>query len=334
MMKHYTIPIFIPELACPFQCVFCNQQKISGRLEVPTDEEILQTIENHLNSFKEKERIVEIGFFGGSFTGLPFQEQEYLLQLVKPYFQTKTIQGIRLSTRPDYITEEILDLLARNHVSTIELGSQSLDDEVLRASFRGHTAEQTEKAAALILSKGFKLGLQMMIGLPGDTLEKSIFTAKKIIELGAHSTRIYPTVVIRETALNKWFDQGKYTPLSLEEAVVWTKEILLLFEEAGVEVLRVGLHPSEGLLDGSELVAGPFHPSFKELVLTEIWADLLRPLLSENNSGTIEITVPTRELNYAIGFKGKNKKMLLERFQTVLFVTDNGITKRNSFFHR
>ena len=139
---------------------------------------------------------------------MPLSEQEHFLQLAQPYILSNKIQGIRLSTRPDYITEEILDLLTRNHVSTIELGSQSLDNEVLKASFRGHTAEQTEKAAELILSKNLKLGLQMMIGLPGDTLEKSIFTAKKIIELGAHSTRIYPTVVIRGTALHQWYEQG------------------------------------------------------------------------------------------------------------------------------
>jgi len=332
--KHYTIPVFIPELACPFQCVFCNQQKISGRLKVPSDEEIIESIEAHLNSFTKKERIVEIGFFGGSFTGLTLEEQEHFLKLAQPYILKNEIQGIRLSTRPDYISEEILDLLSRNHVSTIELGSQSLDDEVLKASFRGHTAEQTAKAAEMILSKNFKLGLQMMIGLPGDTLEKSIFTAKRIIELGAHSTRIYPTVVIRDTGLHQLYKQGKYEPLSLEDAADWTKVILPIFEEANIEVLRVGLHPSEGLLDGSELVAGPFHPSFKELVLTEIWADLLNPLLFESDARTIEITVPKKELNYAIGYQGKNKKMLLEQFQTVHFVADDGITQRNSFFHR
>lgn len=333
-MKHYTIPVFIPELACPFQCVFCNQQKISGRLKVPSDEEIIHSVEVHLNSFNKQKRIVEIGFFGGSFTGLSLAEQEHFLQLVQPYILNKKIQGIRLSTRPDYISGEILDLLARNNVSTIELGAQSLNDEVLKASFRGHTAEQTEKAAEMILSKNFKLGLQMMIGLPGDTFEKTIFTAKKIIELGAHSTRIYPTVIIRDTALHQWYKQGKYEPLNLDEAVNRTKEILPLFENAGVEVLRVGLHPSEGLLDGSELIAGPFHPSFKVLVLTEIWADLLKPLLFEKSSGTIEITVPAREINYAIGYKGKNKKMLRERYQRVRFVADEGISRRNNFLYR
>jgi len=334
MSKHYTIPVFIPELACPFQCVFCNQQKISGRLKVPSDDEIIQSIEAHLLSFTKKERNVEIGFFGGSFTGLSLSEQEHFLKLATPYFLKNEIQGIRLSTRPDYITEEILDLLSRNNVTTIELGSQSLDDEVLKASFRGHTAAQTEKAAEMILSKGFKLGLQMMIGLPGDTFEKSIFTAKKIIELGAHSTRIYPTVVIRGTALEQWYKQEKFNPLSLEEAVNWTKEILPLFENAGIEVLRVGLHPSEGLLDGSELIAGPFHQSFKELVLTEIWTDLLKPLLFEKKSEILEITVPAKEINYAIGFKRKNKIMLQERFQTVRFVADEGIISRNNFLYR
>lgn len=333
-MKHYTIPIFIPELACPFQCVFCNQQKISGRLKIPGDEEIISSIELHLASFKETEREVEIGFFGGSFTGLSLTEQGHFLQLAKPYIDKNEAQAIRLSTRPDYINEEILNLLKQNHVKTIELGAQSFDEEVLKQSFRGHTAVQTENAAKMILANGFKLGLQMMIGLPGDSLEKSIATAKKIIQLGANSTRIYPTVVIKGTALHQWFEQGKFQVLNMEEAVGQTKQILPLFEDAGVEVLRVGLHPSEGLLDGSELVAGPFHQSFRELVLTEIWADIFKPLLLESGSKSIEITVPAKEINYAIGYKGKNKKMLLEKFQTVRFVADEGITQRHNFLFR
>lgn len=329
--KHYTIPVFIPELACPFQCVFCNQRKITGQNLIPDDLEILTMIEEHIASFKETERVVEIGFFGGSFTGIPVDQQSHYLELVQPYLVSGEVSGIRLSTRPDYIDADVLKLLKKNKVSTIELGSQSLDDEVLKASYRGHTAEQVEQASKMILDHGFELGLQMMIGLPGDTLEKSIKTAHRIVDLGASNTRIYPTVVIKGTALEQWFTKGKFTPLSLEEAVNWTRQILPIFEEAGLTVLRVGLHPSEGLLNGDELVAGPFHPSFKELVLTEIWGELFKPLLEKPKGKFIELHVPEKEINYAIGYKGKNKKALLEKFNSVKFITDPAITHRCNF---
>ncbi|NOX86607.1 MAG: radical SAM protein, partial [Chlorobi bacterium] len=161
-IKHYTIPVFIPELACPFQCVFCNQRKITGKQLVPDDDEIIQTIESHLQTFKEKERKVEIGFFGGSFTGILIQQQQHYLELVQPYFEKGDIQGIRLSTRPDYINSGVLKLLKAMNVSTIELGAQSFDEEVLKRSFRGHTAKQTTETAKQILDHGFDLGLQMM----------------------------------------------------------------------------------------------------------------------------------------------------------------------------
>ncbi len=326
--KHYTIPVFIPELACPFQCVFCNQRKITGRQFIPDDSEIILTIDEHLLSFKEKERNVEIGFFGGSFTGIPIEQQAHYLKLVRPYFKKREITGIRLSTRPDYINPRVLDLLKQWDVGTIELGAQSFDEDVLKQSFRGHTARQTEKAAKAILDYGFDLGLQMMIGLPGDTLEKTINTAKRIVELGASDTRIYPTVVIKDTALYQWYKNGEYQPLSLEEAVDWVKKILPVFEEAGIKIIRVGLHPSEGLLSGEELIAGPFHPSFRELVLTEIWRDLLTTIPETKKQDHIEIRVPPGQINYAIGYNGKNRKRLLEKFNSVKYVGDDKLRGR------
>lgn len=319
MIKHYNIPIFIPELACPFQCAFCNQEKISGHSLIPDDKQIIKTIENHLQSFSEQKRHVELAYFGGSFTGIPFEQQQHYLELVQPFIKRGQIQSIRLSTRPDYIDEKILDLLKKFNVGTIELGAQSLDDEVLKNTFRGHTAKQVEVASELILKSGFKLGLQMMIGLPGDNLKKALLTANKIIELGADNTRIYPALVIRDTAMHTWFKKGKYSPLSLEEAVNWTKEILPIFEEAAVKVIRVGLHPSEGLINGDELVAGPFHISFRELVLTEIWYDKLKPLLEQEQHNYLELIIPYGSLNHAIGHKAKNKKMLLKKFRHISF---------------
>jgi histone acetyltransferase (RNA polymerase elongator complex component) len=168
----------------------------------------------------------------------------------------------------------------------------------------------------------------MMIGLPGDTLKRSIYTAKRIIELGASNTRIYPTVVIRDTVLHKWYDEGKFRPLSFEEAVEWTSQILPLFEDAGVKVLRVGLHPSEGLLSGEELVAGPFHPSFKELVLTAIWKEKLMPLMKLESASKIEIEVPEKEINYAIGYTSGNKNLLKSKYRLVKFLIDPNLAGR------
>jgi histone acetyltransferase (RNA polymerase elongator complex component) len=329
-MRHYTIPIFIPQLACPFQCVFCNQEKITSRGHIPDVKEVRSIIEEHLSTFPRGNVHIEIGFFGGNFTGIPVEEQEKFLQTVKPYLEQGIIQGIRLSTRPDYIDEPRLHLLKKYGVTTIELGAQSMDDEVLIQSARGHTAEDVEKASRMIISAGFRLGLQMMVGLPGDTLEKSIFTARKIIELGACETRIYPVLVIKGTKMEEWYDQGKYTPLSMKEAVFWVKTILPQFEEAGVEVTRVGLHSSTGLLSGKELVAGPFHTSFRELAMTEVWWDRLNVLLNEETKDKISIFVHPSQYNFAIGYYGKNRKRLLQRFGDVIFRIDPSL-KTNEF---
>jgi histone acetyltransferase (RNA polymerase elongator complex component) len=327
--RHYNIPVFIPELACPFQCIYCNQQKISGRLKAPSDEEIMKIIEDHLSTIHSDESEVELAFFGGNFTGISVSDQRHLLGLVQPFLRSGKINGIRLSTRPDYIDDDVLKILKDFGVKTIEIGAQSLDDNVLRLSKRGHTSKDTEKAAELILNKGFSLGLQMMIGLPGDSLESATFTARRIIELDAGNTRIYPTLVIKDTVLERMFRDGRFKPLSLKEAVRWSKELLLIFEKADVKVIKLGLHPSDGLLSGEELIAGPFHQSFRELVLTEIWNDILKPLMGHKNPGKIEIHVPTGQYNYAVGYGGRNRKMLLERFSKVKFVRDEGLSGRD-----
>ncbi len=328
--KNYIIPIFIPELACPFQCLYCNQQKISGELKTPSDSEIRKIIDNHIETIPKGTHI-ELAFFGGNFTGIPFEEQQHFLEQVQDYIKQGKIRSIRCSTRPDYINEKVLEMLKSFNVKTIELGAQSMEEEVLMMSGRGHSLEDTVQASKLIKDFGFDLGLQMMIGLPGDTKEKSLNTARKIIELGAENTRIYPTLVIRETKLEELYHAKKYKVLSLKEAVEWTSEILELFEKANVKILRVGLHPSEGLLDGSELVAGPFHQSFRELVYTEIWHKKLINLKSD--SDLITIIVNPKELNYAIGYNGENKKFLKEKFKKVIFKTDLNLKDRDFEIH-
>jgi len=318
-LRHYTIPVFVPEEACPNQCVFCNQHRIAGAECAPSVDEVTRKINAHLLTIPA-EGEVEIGFFGGNFTGIPLKEQQAYLECVQPYIASGRVQGIRLSTRPDYITPGILDFLHQYHVTSIELGAQSLDDEVLILAGRGHTSAQVQEASELIRDKGFNLGLQMMIGLPGDTPEKSILTAKEIIRLGAGCTRIYPTLVIKNTELEQLYQQGKYTPLSLEEAIQGVAAIVPLFMDADVKILRIGLHPSEGLLDRSSLVAGPFEVAFGEMVFSEIWNSKFSNMVFPNGKrNQLIITVANGMRNPAIGYKAINKNLLLENFRKVTF---------------
>jgi len=318
-VRHFTIPVFIPEEACPNQCVFCNQHRIAGADCAPSIDEVVAKVDEHLLTIPAGNE-VEIGFFGGNFTGIPVNEQNAYLVSVQPYIASGRVTGIRISTRPDYINKDILLLLKKFNVTTIELGAQSLDDEVLKLAGRGHTATQVHQASQMIREYGFNLGLQMMIGLPGDTTEKSIFTAQEIIRLGAECTRIYPTLVIKDTELERLFLEGKYTPLSQEEAISRVADIVPMFIAADVKILRIGLHPSEGLLDNTSLVAGPFHVAFGELVFSEIWRRLLSTMPFENGKRNIlTLTVPVGMRNAAIGHKAMNKAMLLESFRKVIF---------------
>ncbi|MDR2085345.1 MAG: radical SAM protein [Bacteroidales bacterium] len=325
MKKFYTIPIFIPEKACPFRCIYCNQFTIADKIQSPSVPEVKETIETYLKTFPV-EGVKKLGFFGGSFTGMSIEEQNQYLDVALPYIESKKIESVMLSTRPDYISEKILDNLKKYKVEIIELGVQSLDDEVLSKSKRGHTVSDVQNSAQLILRKGFKLGLQMMIGLPGDTFEKSIKTAHGIIDLGAHFTRIYPTIVIKDTPLEDIYKSGNYSPLALEEAVEWSKYLMKLFEENNVKILRMGLHPSEGLISGNSLIAGPFHVSFKELVLTALWKDLLEERSENIESKKIIIEVSPKAINYAIGYNALNKNALTDRFDSVVFKTNNELT--------
>lgn len=319
-MKHYNIPIFIPELACPNRCIYCNQRHISGQLQAVKPEEIKQIIEQHLATFIRPSE-VELAFFGGSFTGIDEKDMLTYLQTVQPYIEQGEIKSIRISTRPDYINEKILDILQQYNVKDIELGAQSLNEEVLAFAKRGHTVRDVENASQLIKSYGFSLGLQMMIGLPLDTVEKSKETAKKILKLGAESTRIYPTLVINNTDLADLYRQSKYKALSLNEAVDWTTEIYKIFSQSSIKILRIGLHPSEALINGTELLAGPFHVSFKELVFTKIWQEKFEKL----PINTKTILVNPKEINYAIGYNSKNKQLLQKKFPYLKFISDSNV---------
>ena len=304
---HRVIPIFIPEKACPYRCIYCNQFAIAGQAKIPTVAEASQVIEQYLSTMPaDVEK--RIAFFGGSFTGMSIEEQNCYLDIAQPYLEHGLVSGIQLSTRPDYISQEILDNLQAHGVTLIELGAQSLNDDVLRKAGRGHTVRQVEEASSLIIRNGFQLGLQMMIGLPDDTLEKSLQTANLIHRFGACCTRIYPTLVVQDTVLAKLYKKGKYTPLTIEMAVEWTKQLYQFFTAHNIQILRIGLHPSEGLLSGKDYLAGPFHVSFKELVLTSIWHDKIEALVKQHDGEPFTLEVPATEINYAVGYQSANRK--------------------------
>jgi len=328
MLKHYTIPIFIPELACPHQCVFCDQKKISGQQEVPNIEEVHDKIKSYLETIPKKRSRVEIGFFGGSFTAIPIEQQRAYLETAFSFIDERRVESIRISTRPDYINEEILALLKEFNVRTIELGAQSMDEGVLIKSGRGHTVADVENASKMIKEAGFDLGLQMMIGLPGDNRKKAMDTAKRFQELGASNTRIYPTLVIKGTQLERLHQIGDYIPMRITEAILWVKDLYLYFEETNVKVIRIGLHPSRELSTDHSLVGGPYHPSFKELVMTEIWKEHLFELIEFKPEHAVIIYVPHEQLNFAIGHKSENIELLENHFKSVKIKSDVKLINR------
>ena len=321
MIKHYNIPIFLPELACPYRCVYCNQFHITGNNDIVKPEDVKHIIDSHLSSFKEENRFVEVAFFGGNFTGLPVGMQNDYLEVVQSYLDKNLIHGIRCSTRPDYIDLKRVREIKSYGMRNIELGAQSTNDEVLKYCKRGHTYNDIVSASEIILSEDITLGLQMMIGLPFDSEEKDLQTAKDIVNLGAKETRIYPCIVVKDTELEMMYNSGEYKALSIEESVERSSKLYNYFTENQVKVLRIGLHASDEL-DGSAYVAGPYHKNFAEMVFSRIWKEKFENLKiseSENLKKDIIINVPASQINHAIGWNGENKKLLLEQFRSVDF---------------
>ncbi|MGN1002227.1 MAG: elongator complex protein 3 [Oscillospiraceae bacterium] len=269
------IPLFIPHLGCPHDCVFCNQKRISGSLSPVRPEDVAREVEKGLALCG---RGAELAFYGGSFTAMPVAHQEALLEAARPYAEAGDLSGIRLSTRPDAVSGKTLDLLERYHVRTIELGAQSMADSVLAACGRGHSAADTERAARLIKDRGFSLILQMMTGLPGSSKELDILTARRLAALGPDGVRLYPTVIIRDTPLYDRWRAGEYAEHSVADAVEVCAEILPLFESAGIPVIRLGLNPTDDL-SGGQAAGGAYHPALGELVKSRVLRNRARELL-------------------------------------------------------
>ncbi len=325
MKKQYIIPIFVPHLGCPNDCVFCNQKSISGQTRQVTKEDVKNIIEEHLKYIK-KDSKVEVAFFGGSFTGIEEAKQEELLSTAYEYIKQKKVDSIRISTRPDYIDKKILKRLKKYKVKTIELGVQSANDYILKKAGRGHTFEDVVKASKLIRWYGFDLGHQMMVGLPESTTVDEINTAKQLIKLKPKMVRIYPVLVIKNTKLEKDYNDGKYKPLTVTQAVEVCKELVKLFVKKHIEVIRIGLQPTDTITnpenDKSEVVAGPFHPAFRQLVESGMWYDVIVEKIKQLNTKVKEVvvTVNPADVNNVIGQRKDNINNLRDVYDVNLIV--------------
>ncbi|MFZ5986905.1 MAG: elongator complex protein 3 [Bacillota bacterium] len=315
--RHIVIPIFIPHKGCPFDCIYCNQKNISGQKEDMTKDKMRLVVESHINTALPNS-FIEIGFYGGSFTGIDKDEQLQFLETAYEYIKRGKIKGVRLSTRPDYISQEILDYLKIYKVSTIELGVQSLNEEVLVKSCRGHSIEDVVRACELIRKNGFTLGIQTMLGLPGDSFERALNTGEKVVELMPDIVRIYPTLVIKDTYLEKMYKQGKYTPLRLDEAVDLCAKLLELYRNNNINVIRIGLQPTESINEGGDIIAGPFHPAFRQLVESKLALNSIEEMIKQKNlSGkdTIVICTSSEKISDVIGQKKSNISYLKEKYK-------------------
>lgn len=268
-MKHSNIAIFIPHLGCPNQCSFCNQNTITGHKKSPTPKEVNQEIEQAIIRLKGDYSNTEIAFFGGSFTAINREYMLSLLKIAKEYVERYSLKGVRISTRPDCIDDEILTILKEHNVTAIELGAQSMVDRILKMNYRGHTSKAVEEASYKIREYGFELGLQMMVGLYGEDKEDTFLTAQKIMELKPDTVRIYPTVILKDTYLEQVYLSGEYKVFSLEDSVDICARLLKDFTDKGIRVIKLGLHSSEDVEEN--MVGGIYHQAFRELCESKIY---------------------------------------------------------------
>jgi histone acetyltransferase (RNA polymerase elongator complex component) len=330
--KPFIIPVFIPHAGCPHRCVFCDQQRTTGAAPgLPAADVIEKAITNFLGYRRDPNRRTEISFFGGNFLGLPPNDIGELLGIAAAHVESGAVDGIRFSTRPDTIDKVRLTAIADFPVSTIEIGVQSMDDSVLKLNGRGHTARETKQAVALIRRHtACDLGLQMMIGMAGDSPAATMGSAEQLCTLAPDFVRIYPMLVLKGSVLETWHTQRRYQPLDLAEAVEQTKAVYELFSTRGIPVIRMGLQPSEELNPGAGVVAGPFHPAFGELVRSAVWRDTLEAHMAccHYSKERIIIKVNPRHLSQAKGQKNANTAYLHRRFSPtkIKICGDNAIS--------
>ena len=328
--KPFIIPLFVPHMGCPHRCVFCNQASITGLKEERLSRQQARERITEFLGFKGNHRgSVEVAFYGGNFLGLSDSYRDSLLGEVQEFVQKSLVKSIRCSTRPDTVSNNTLKTLAPYTVQVVEVGAQSMDDTVLALSRRGHTAEDTRKAVKVLKNHGLKVGLQIMPGLPGDTSESIFETAQSLAELKPDFVRIYPTVVVKNTTLEKWYNAGRFNPLSLPDAVDVTKRLFLLFQARGISVIRMGLQTTGSLLEPGHVVAGPFHPAFGHLVHSAIFFDLAVQKLASQQwlSKRVVLKVYPLDIPKLMGEKKGNIKGLVERFnlEELRVLPDQGV---------
>ena len=313
-MKSSVIPVFIPHLGCPNECIFCNQRRIAAP-KIPTADEVKVIIEQALE-YSEKP---QISFYGGSFTCIDDALQEEYLSVANEFVKEGKADSVRISTRPDAIDESVIERLKKYGVKTVELGAQSMDDEVLSVAKRGHTSIDTEKSSKMLKEAGFELILQIMPGLPASNPQKDIESAKKVAALKPDGVRIYPVCVIRDTALCDMFEKGEYVPLTPESAAELCAEIWDIFIDKDIPIIRTGLNPTEELSNGA-CVAGAYHPAMGQLVRSQ-WLFNKACALIEKHRGEerLVISVPKGRLSDMRGQKNANMDKLRAQFPNITF---------------
>lgn len=337
MKKEYIIPIFVPHLGCKKCCTFCNQRTISGEQKDVTAEDVTDTIEYYLKNFKNNNQIVEVAFFGGSFTAIDIKKQEELLQAVQPYINDKRVNYIRLSTRPDAIDKNILKMLKQYHVKVIELGVQSSNNYILARCKRGHSFEDVKKSSKMIRWYGFKLGHQVMVGLPESNEKDDIQTAKDSIKLKPKMVRIYPVLVIKNTELEEEYKKNDFIPLNVKQAVERSKEMVKLYRKKGIHVIRVGLQNTDSISEigskESEVISGPYHPAFGQLVEDSIWYDKIVEEIKKINAKVIRVKIKANEedINNIIGHKKENIEKLKDTYALIAEVEKDENIKEGKF---
>ncbi len=319
---YYVIPIFVPHLGCPHDCVFCNQKRISGVVSPLTSDELHKDIDTVLSTldYANNPR-VEIAFFGGSFTGIEVALQEQYLKIGQSYIKKGLVHGLRLSTRPDYVDEQTLKRLKKYGVDVIELGVQSMHDDILSASNRGHVVQDVLKASQLIKQHGFVLGHQLMPGLPGDTVERFKQTVDMSLALAPDIIRLYPTLVIKETDLADAYRDERYVPMTLDEAVEACAYGLEQALQRNIQVIRIGLQATEAVSETGDVLGGPFHPTFRQLVEGEVFIKKIKNHLQkfydscdDCKGKTLEITCPPKQISSVSGLNKRNKIALQEAY--------------------
>lgn len=329
MKKHAIIPVFIPHQGCPNDCVFCNQRRITSRSQAPAPNDVHKIVSDYMSTLAYMNLdTIELSFFGGSFTAIPMEEQQAFLKIAKEYKDKGIIQKIHLSTRPDCINEQILDNLKNYHVDVIELGVQSFSDQVLMASKRGHLSACVYKSCQLIKDYGFSLGIQLMAGLPKDTYEYDVYSAKETVKLKPDIARIYPTVVIEDTELFDMFKSDEYIPMTEDDAVKRCAAMYRILTEAGINVIRVGLKASDIITN--DVTSGTFHPAFRQLVEGKIAReDLENQLLDLGSANKVSFVSNSQSFNNMVGHKGINKEYFRLKYPNlrIKYEADDNVEK-------